>query len=370
MTDPPEREAIERRVSRRAALGLLLGGAALAACGGDGEAPAPASGGPVATTAPTQPSQGGAAAPAGWRQLATAGARPPARKDHSLVLDPSSGRLVLFGGRSGGSQRDDLWLYDLGSDRWQEAGRGTRPAARFGHNAVFDAARRRMLIFGGQAGSAFFNDLWAYDVGRDAWTKLGGEGPSPRYGSGGALDEEGGAFYVTHGFTDRGRFDDSWRFDLAGDAWRDVSPAQGRPLARCLLRAAYDAATRSFLLFGGQSNSAPFHNDLWRLDVAAGAWEEVQADPRPGARNLYAAAFDPRQGRMLVHGGKTAAGSADDLWSYSQGEHAWTKLEPGSGPQARNSHDAVFIPARRSLVIAGGASDQGELNDLWELSLA
>jgi hypothetical protein len=81
-----------------------------------------------------------------------------------------------------------------------------------------------MLVFGGQAGGAFFNDLWAFPRTTEVGEHHGIEPvlPSKRYGAAGALDPAG-RFLVTHGFTDTA-FNDTGRLLLKGGAWTEVSP--------------------------------------------------------------------------------------------------------------------------------------------------
>src|SRR2546422_7821931 len=43
--------------------------------------------------------------PPAWIQLATSGGPPPQRKFHSSVYDPSSNRLIVFGGCSAGDRK-------------------------------------------------------------------------------------------------------------------------------------------------------------------------------------------------------------------------------------------------------------------------
>jgi hypothetical protein len=59
-------------------------------------------------------------------------------------------RLFLFGGR-GDEILGDLWSYDVATGTWTEVTASPAPSARFGHNAAFDAARGRLLLFGGQS---------------------------------------------------------------------------------------------------------------------------------------------------------------------------------------------------------------------------
>lgn len=180
-----------------------------------------------------------------------------------------------------------MWAFDAGAASWQRiAAAGAAPEPRFGHVATYDRSRRRIVVALGQGGdNAFFNNVWAWDAG--GWTQLdtaAGDRPQIRYGSGGALDAAGSRLLISHGFTDRGRFDDSWSFDLGGGGWHKVSTSGSVPIKRCLTRCLWLPASGEMLLFGGQTDSAPFLGDFWLLDLAKGVWSEQRPSPVPGPR--------------------------------------------------------------------------------------
>ncbi len=354
-----------RRLSRRAFLrsaalgGAGLAGAHLLGCGDDGGAPAP-----TATTGAT-PAAGATATPGafGWRQPSTADPLPAARRDHSLVSDGE--RLYLFAGRNP-EPLADLWRYDIAGNSWAGVDAPDGPPARFGHNAVWNKAQ--MLVFGGQAGGAFFNDLWAFDLPTGSWNQLaGGESaPSARYGAGGALGSEG-RLLVTHGFTSQGRFDDTWQFTI--DGWADISAQGARPVERCLMRAVWDPTKERLLIFGGQTNATPFLGDLWAL--ASGSWREIAAEPKPSPRNFYAMAFADQAGQALLFGGRTEQGPANDLWLFDSAAEAWSQPSAGGeAPSARYGHDAAWVADSLSLFVFGGNDGNADLNDLWVLNTA
>jgi hypothetical protein len=357
------------RLSRRAFLrATAIGGGGLLAayavgCGdGDGGAAPTATG--AATEPAATPTKQPGASTLRWRRLEPAGELPTPRRDHTLVTDGE--RLVLFGGRDP-SPLDDTWIYSIASNQWERSAADTRPAARFGHNAAWDRASNNVLVFGGQAGASFFNDLWAFDPETWQWipVPLGSAAvPAARYGAGGALDGAG-RLLVTHGFTTQGRFDDTWAF--GGGAWSDVSPAGARPIERCLMRAVYDTAGERLLIFGGQTTGTPFLGDTWLLEPAG--WRDVTAGGGPSPRNFYALVFDALAGRALLFGGNTADGDTNDLWAFDSAGERWSQpAVEGEPPSRRDGHDAAIAGER--LYVFGGAEGNTNLNDLWVLELA
>lgn len=364
----------DTRLSRRRLLrGALVGGSGLLAayvvgCGdGDGDGSqgsASSSATAEETDVATPIPEATAADILRWGELDPSGERPSARHDHSLVTDGRS--LFLFGGRSGDKELGDLWSFDTEAGTWNELSSAGGPPARFGHNAVFDQARGRMLVFGGQAGGAFFNDLWGFLPADGKWvniTELNPVLPAKRYGAAGALDPAG-RFLVTHGFTDAGRFNDTWSFALEGGAWTEISPIPPRPVERCLMRGVWDTVANRFLMFGGQTTDRPFLSDLWALD--ANGWTEITTEPRPSPRKFYAIVHTGSLN--MLFGGNTEGGPKNDLW-WLLPSGLWAEIPvDGEAPSPRFGHDAVWLADSGRMIVFGGQDDSGELDDLWELS--
>lgn len=362
----------KRQISRRQ---LLISGAGLAAaavvgCGDENDGaggqtptanPLPSRTPGVITTSP-EPTL---ASPR-WGRLPQGSITPPARRDHSLVTDGQ--RLYVFGGHSSDTL-GDFWVYNLTSSQWSEV-TAPGPSARFGHNAGYLAIAGRVIVFGGQA-DGFFNDIWAYTPTSGTWQQAPSTGgPSPRYGAAGVASGE--PMIISHGFTDTGRFDDTWAYGAG--TWGDLSPASGpRPIERCLTRAVFDQVTGTFILFGGQTDSAPYLGDTWQLTIgvppADQAWTEVKSDRKPSPRNLFSMVWDDERRRALVFGGQTEDGRTNDVWIFDALSKTWAELPTqGEAPSARSGHDAVWLPGRRAMLVFGGQDADGDQNDLWELA--
>jgi hypothetical protein len=278
----------------------------------------------------------------------------------------------LFGGRTiSGTALGDQWSYELSSSTWKQLPDLPSPlvGARFGHNASYDSGNNRIVVFGGQ-GDGFFNDVWVYSPAISTWHEITppGSAPLPRYGAASTLDANG-RLVVSHGFTNEGRFDDTWGFGgPAGDAWSDSSPAEGRPIERCLTRGVWDPRSARFLMFGGQTDGDPYLGDTWQL--REGAWSELPVKQAPSPRNLFSWVWDGERSRALLFGGRAENGRMSDTWVFDSQADSWSELgAEGARPAARNGHDAVYLPYRGSMIIFGGEDGDGDRNDLWELSL-
>jgi uncharacterized protein (TIGR03437 family) len=302
------------------------------------------------------------------------GGSPSPRYDAPIVHDVPGNRLLIFGGQDS-IARNDVWAYSLDSRIWTElTPSGTKPAPRFGQTAIFDPVRRRMIVFAGQSGS-FFSDTWAYDVAANAWQLLSPEnaGPSRRYGHSAIYDPVRDRMIISHGFTDAGRFDDTWAFNLASNTWQNISPPSGRPLKRCLHHAAYDPKNNQMLLYGGCSSGfgpCP-QGDLWSFDLAGQQWTERTASPRPPERQWYGAAMDTARNRLVLFGGSGSAGALGDTWEYDTIASSWTQVMPGGeSPSSRYRHNGIFIDTMNAAYFFGGLTASGATSDLWLLAAA
>ena len=299
-------------------------------------------------------------------------AGPTARADGAIGYDPASGRVLLFGGIDDSGDRNDLWSYSLDRAQWTELRpTGTQPAGRHGHTFVLDPARRQAIVIAGQA-RGFFNDVWAYDLARNSWTKLSnGTGPSPRYAHSAVYDAKRDRIVVSHGFTsESGRFDDTWAFDLKTNTWQNLTPAGTKPLRRCLHHAVYDAAGDQMFLYGGCSSGfgpCP-QGDLWAFDLSSNTWSQRTAPALPPARERYGMAFDAGRRRLILFAGGGATGLLNDVWTYDPAANRWTAESPtGFAPAARNRLEAVFADDRNAALFFGGNTGSPS-NELLQLA--
>ncbi|MBI4668945.1 MAG: hypothetical protein HY747_07140 [Elusimicrobia bacterium] len=89
-----------------------------------------------------------------WTEL-NPSSSPSARSEASMVYYPAAGRIVLYGGRSGGVEtaNSETHYFDYANNRWSQAffSNNTYPPGRFGHGMIYDTANKKALVFGGKA---------------------------------------------------------------------------------------------------------------------------------------------------------------------------------------------------------------------------
>jgi hypothetical protein len=108
-----------------------------------------------------------------WRQVAVKGKKPSPRDGHDIYYNPKTDELILFGGLTDFSKftiNDELWFFNIRKGTWSKKTAG--PSARLLYCGALDAGHQRLYISGGfgGGGKAISGELWVYDIGKDKWT--------------------------------------------------------------------------------------------------------------------------------------------------------------------------------------------------------
>jgi N-acetylneuraminic acid mutarotase len=186
-----------------------------------------------------------------------------------MVYDPSSNRVIAFGGGGGGvTERNDTWAYDPSANTWTKLNpSGTLPYPGAFSAMVYCPTTKRVLVFGGlfQAGAGVLNDTWAYDPSASAWSLLAPAGtlPSARAQQSMVYDPTTGQVIMFGGTGDIGALNDTWTYDPVANTWAELKPAGTVPSRRAAVAMAYDPIMRRLVLFGGLDETNSNLNDTW-----------------------------------------------------------------------------------------------------------
>jgi hypothetical protein len=310
----------------------------------------------------------------GFFSKVEAASGPGPRTRAAFATDDDGGRLFLFGGRyraaATGSYTlyDETWSLDLATLAWtQVVTSGTAPSARSSATAVFDPARKELVVFGGNtsASGATFTpqgDVHLLHVADGSWEKLSlaGTPPKARLFHASTIDPASGTVYV-YGGGDANAFQgpffgDLWALDRTAGTWSELSPkTAGGPAARIHSTLVFDGERGRLLLFGGHDDGDVGNdNGTWAFDLTTKGWSvltppEVVAEPAagfclfpagfttpnldaPDRRSAQLGAFG--EGGLWVFGGKTDCGLIDDVWRFDAAMGSWTRKTPATTGEA------------------------------------
>jgi len=108
------------------------------------------------------------------RSLAVA---PPRRAHARMVYDAANRKVVLFGGDALDRLLADTWVYDPAVRRWQQRRSAVSPSPRAGYQLVYLPKSRTVLLIDGY-GYKGSREMWVYDTKADTWQRLASARPA------------------------------------------------------------------------------------------------------------------------------------------------------------------------------------------------
>ncbi len=221
-----------------------------------------------------------------WVQQTSTG--PQARSGASMVFDPTTGDVVLFGGNcSCAPLLDDTWTWN--GSTWTDVQPSNSPPGLQNAPFVYDKALGMAVLF--DAGG----DAWLWSGSN--WTEETTNVPlNLSSGASAAYDDTAGdVVAVTGGQT--------WTWNSGG--WTQQHPTSS-PSAREFASMAFDESTGTVLLYGGRIPGAPtadqYPGDTWTWNESN--WVEDHPASSPPARSNASMSFDLATNSMVLFGGR------------------------------------------------------------------
>ncbi|MEC7241887.1 MAG: kelch repeat-containing protein [Myxococcota bacterium] len=342
--------------------------------------------------------------------------RPSQRSEIYGIADALSNSILVFGGNEGpivnqspkAAFLEETWLFEPGFG-WTEV-EGVGPSARGRYGAAYDAAGRRALIFGGRyrdegasGDYTLFRELWAFDFVSREWSLLSEkQGPKKRTYPSMFWDDQEQALYLFGGMTNKSPMvievaEDLWRYK--DGQWEELEMGGDVPSTRTFLGEAWDPNRREMILFGGQIGNYwdLAYNETYALNIDSLEWTRLNKGNKnsPSTRMHAQLTYDPVAERVLLFGGHTDIGDANDLWELDSETGKWSLLREADGftgeplgcmdnasevpanyvdqdltaPERR--HRGMFTALHNSLWIFGGmhAECSDHLDDTWRFGL-
>ncbi|MGI8784468.1 MAG: Kelch repeat-containing protein [Acidobacteriota bacterium] len=142
--------------------------------------------------------------------------------------------------------------------------------------------------------------------------------------------------------------------------WRNVTPIQGSaPAPRRNGSAIYDPAGHRLIVFGGTTASGPA-NDVWALDLNRSLWIQLQTSgSAPAPRLGHNAEYDPVGHQMIIWAGQQGSIFFNDTRALDLTQLEWRDLSPVARPRARYGSASVFDSPERRLVQFAGFTEEG-----------
>ena len=280
---------------------------------------------------------------------------PAHRRHQAIAYDPTTRRILLYGGQHLASETnapmlDDLWSWD--GARWTVIATHTGTAA-LAHKLFADGSGGVFATGGPRGATAKWNG--------QRWIPLSDDSTGRREMAAGAYDADRHRFVVVGGHID-GRVlpRDTREFD--GQRWRVLTAAGPSPLIGAAMT--YDKRRRVMVLFGGLDSAGRKLGATWELHGSE--WTRVTTDGPP-ARFGAGIAYDAKRGVTVLFGGADSTDRRlDDTWLWDG--RRWRRVDAATAPAPRSEGHLAYDEARAVVVMFGGEGVPTipTLGDTWE----
>ena len=303
---------------------------------------------------------------------------PAARSGQSMVYDAARQKVVLFGGYTDvtNSNLGDTWEWD--GTNWTEMLPTNSPSPREGATMAYDALHQQVILYGGvfvqsDASTVPLGETWVWDGVN--WTRKS-PANSPALGLGaGTMAYDGARQQVVMlQFSDSG-MSFTWVWD--GTNWTQKTPTTIVPGNLYGSSMAFDAARQQIVLFGEyEADLLPNNNVIGTWVWDGTNWTEMALTVNPGPREDFTLVYDPRQQKTVLFGGDYFNPTTSefeflsDTWAWDGAN--WTQEATVSAPPGRAAYSMAYDAALNTLVLSGGWSatetSVTDYNGTWVLA--
>ena len=319
--------------------------------------------------------------------LPPGGIVPPRRSGAASVV--VKGKLYMFGGYGGGTGRlDDFYSFSFDSNKWErvEVLSDEKPGCRE-NNGVVIGDSSRMYLFGGYNGSTWLNDLWMFDIDTQRWTciqessegmsdevssALGQlerqraqliNGPSRRFGYVSVVHDN--KFVLFGGFDGARWLNDMFEFDLQTNIWSKVEAKGTLPSVRSCPAWAKD--DRYVYIHGGY-DGVERKADFFACDLSTYTWTELPCKGvAPSPRYFHSCCIHGN--KLYTYGGYNGSDRLADMLAYDFETNHWSEVDCTNGERPSGRSSLVAQVYENSLYIFGGYNGSTVLNDFYKFRL-
>jgi len=232
------------------------------------------------------------------------------------------------------------------------------PTPRYRHAMAFDTDRQEAILFGGSTGET---DTWIWDTATDTWLLAATNGPSRRGDHAMVYDPIRKVTILCGGFYNGTAYKDVWEWNGATRTWTQLPPSAWLPETRSDHGMAFDSMRGRIVLYGGSSAPGSANNTL---EFDGNGWSVISTEDSPGVQFGMGFTYDSLRGAaVLVR--STAPWPAidaivDEYVTLGSSQEWITPQVDGDMPESRIGPVLTFDSVRNETVMFGGVRRVGQ----------
>lgn len=293
---------------------------------------------------------------------------PPAGGFSQMAYDTRAKLIILYGGISADQVVDpsavnyDTWTFDPARNVWTKKSPSVHPGGCHAGFMVYDSRADRIILsirsddnWPPNPGAVL--ETWAYDVKKDAWTRLA-DGPMVMIGQRLAYDAESDRTIMFGGMTlpELKMVDETWAYDYNTNTWTNMQPFK-HPGGINMMGMVYDSKADRVVMWGdfGRWYNASLEDAIWTYDYNTNTWQKFDHHKTDGPliRDYNMLAYDEVADKIITYGGYPWGN--DETWVYDLNTDTWQQMLPLTNPGPLTAYSMVYArDVGRTILFGGG----------------
>lgn len=233
-----------------------------------------------------------------WTQLSFSDQQTPSERAYHSAVITQNDIVYIFGGTNDASAMSDVWKLDLNSLQFSKIITTNNIGARFFHGAVYLQSQHKMVIFAGDLGGVPTNQMYALNLQNQTWSGVNARNtiPSARVSIGMSISTFSQLLVVFGGNTGGTYSNELFTFNFDTLMWTNLTTTSGNS-ARSQVLAVTEQSNSGVLTcyaFGGRGSFLP-NNALTQIVLNNPRRNELYYSIEKLAANLYRYTFTLKQ---------------------------------------------------------------------------
>jgi hypothetical protein len=240
----------------------------------------------------------------------------------------------------------------LSQPEWQKLDFPVLPSPRVGSSLILNPINKIAYLFGGlNSTTGALNDFWL--TNGLSWMQFHTpHSPEPRSETSMTYDEVHQMAVLFGGIGGAGKLlGDTWLFN--GIDWIRQQPLVS-PSPRTGASMAYDAERNATILFGGLTDTSgksdEAFNEMWIWDGET--WQQQFPTTLPPARWGAQMVYDRTRKSIILFGGGSGGGFLEDTWLWDG--FSWVEQHPLQHPAGRANFGMAYDESKQQVILFGG----------------
>lgn len=300
---------------------------------------------------------------------------PPPRSHHTLIFEPKTRTVLLYGGMGMRGAMGELWRLDPREGSWQKIESFGGPKESTWYSVSIDTIENAAYLVGGfyDVGSKTRNETWRLDLESGSWSQVRTNEALPSRADHGAdYDPATGTIYITGGWKGYSgadqKLNDTWKLPASNREWTQVMPSSSSVLPPPCQRCAAFLDRTGQHLYRLEPNSL----DIWWQDLTSGDWHRFDGKITPPEQRTPQFVFDPKGNAIYLFPTRWPNNYVkkplESVWRFSADDNNWLELKRPDEPHGYLWDASVFDPVAHAVYLVG-AKESGAPGEVWSFQL-